>query len=221
MKNLNKLLISLVVIVVGLVGLANAEIASTTINLKMHNNTWAGMSDNTSISSITWTLSGSNISSVSDTFQIIANNGTCSVDYSVDKQIYFIQTEDINESGIDALIRLMNNAINETDDLDRCIADNMRISMDNLLCQQDRGYKENFTACEANLVSKESQLTAKNTEFVNKQKEIDNEKSDKWQKYGLGALVGVVVCYFYLRGKGETTPIRFGSNIPQAPSEMM
>lgn len=215
MKNKFKLVLLLTTIL-----LANLVLAVTPSSIKVkilvQNNTIQIQGDDIidfkDIFSVSYIYSIGNCSN--STANITSFNYT--IDYTKDTELVFVSS-DFNKSELSCY-----NELNKANDKwVQCYSDNMNISIANALCQQDRGYKDNYTTCQVSLVNANAQISSKDTEKTSIQKSLDDEKSGTWQKYGLGALAGIVGCYLYLRRKGETAPVRFGGeNFPQNPSNL-
>jgi len=156
-------------------------------------------------------IKGDDIIDFSDTFQInytnssdsTTNNITAWIDYIKNTELVFVNVAELNDTSLSCL-----NEYNKmTQKWEDCINLNSNLSIRNIILEDDAGYKENYTVCKQELTNKEGIITSKNIEVTNKQKEIEDAKSKNYWYYGGSALVGVAICYFYLRREGKIAPV--------------
>lgn len=209
MKNINKFLVGILTTILFVNLVSAVAPSSIKVKISIQNNTIKIESDNILDFSDTFSVSYSAICENST-----LSNVTSGINYIRDTELVLVN-RDLNDS-----LSCVNELAKANDKWTQCYSDNMNISIANALCQIDRGYKDNYTACQIDLVNKNALMTTKDSTISSKQTEIDNEKSGTTQKYGLGVLVGIVACYLFLRYKGQTAPIRHGEGYPQNPSNL-
>lgn len=202
MMKKNKFLI-LVLITITLIGIVSAVTpAYTRVQISIQNDTIK--------------ITGEDIIDWSDTFSVTYNytttgEGNCSnmtvnvtswINYADDVKLIFLGDENFTESGLSCL-----NSLAECNNKwQQCYNDNLNISVANAVCQQDRGYKDNYTQCQIDLTNTRATITTKDTEITNKQKEVDEVKKDVWWGRVIAFGLGIFGYYLYLRREGKVAP---------------